>query len=219
MALILSAPVRAAWLAGNTSGSPLVVGGQQVTSQTRARIPIPALLSIVFTFSLITFMTQFGHPYVYILARNGYDDTKQALGVTAIMLQSALLMGFVLMMLRRWRLPFGALTFMLGLNAALMNVIEDRYWVIGVGLAAGLLSDILLVFLRPAPARMWALRLCALAIPALLYLIYFLTLMRIDRIVWTVHLWTGTVVMAGLVGLGMSLLICRNDDGARVELG
>ncbi len=219
MALILSAPARAAWLATDAGRSQSAASAGQGTSQISARIPIPALISVVFTLSLVTFMTQFGHPYVYILARTGYDDTRQALGVSAIMLQSALLIGFVLMMLRRWRLPFGSLTFMIGLNAALMNVIEDRYWVIGVGLAAGLLSDILLALLRPSPARLWALRLYALAIPALLYLIYFLTLIRIDRVVWSIHLWMGTVVMAGLVGLGMSLLICRNADGvARVEL-
>jgi hypothetical protein len=198
MALILSAPARAAWLRAE----------QQ---EQRTPIGVPALVALIFTHGLTSFMTQYGHPYVYLLARTGYRDTEQALGVLAMMLQAAVLVGFVLFALRRWAMPFGALTLWLAANAAFMSVIEDRYWLITVALGAGLLADVIFWLLKPSPQRMWALRLAAALLPMTLNLAYFLTLLQIDRIAWSIHLWAGTVVLVGFLGFGMSMLLCPRE--------
>lgn len=189
MALILSAPARAAW------------------SRTELRrIPGSALLALAFTLSLITFMTQFGHPYVYLLARTRSDDEGQAIGVLALMLYAGIVSGTLLLALRRWALPFGAATLLLTLNAALMSVLEDRFWVIGTGLTAGLAIDLLVLALRPGPGRTWAMRLIAMLAPMLVALSYFIGIMQSGRMAWSIHLWLGSVVMAGIVGLGISLI-------------
>jgi Tol biopolymer transport system component len=51
---------------------------------------------------------------------------SQALGITSILLQVVLLMALVLLLLRRWALPFGSLTLIFTLNAALMSVLGDK---------------------------------------------------------------------------------------------
>jgi hypothetical protein len=189
MALILSAPARAAW-----------------ERRGERRIPVPALLSLAFTLSLITFMTQYGHPYVNLLARTRADDEGHAIGVLAFLLYAAVIAITLQLALRRWSLPLGAATLLLTLNAALMSVLEDRFWVIGAALAAGLAIDLLIWLLRPGPGRAWAVRLVAALAPAALALCYFIGIMQLGRMSWSIHLWLGTVLMAGVVGFGTSLL-------------
>jgi len=201
MGIIFSALVQAAWQRPETG-----------------RIPIPALLGLGYVLTTATFITEFAHPYVYILAREArYGDVGRALGVASIMLQSGLLIGTILIALRRWNLPFGTLTFLFAFNAALMTVFEDHYWVILVAALAGIVADILVLLLRPTPNRPWALRLFAFAVPALLYLVYFLGVMRTGYNFWSIHLWFGSVVMAGIVGLLLSLLVCCDPQGRDIS--
>jgi hypothetical protein len=194
MGMLLSAPLRA-----NTA-------------------PLPALLSLAFTYSLATFLTQFGHPFVHLMARETrYGDAGDALGVSGIVIQSALLVGALLLWLRaRPPLP-GGFTLLLTLNAALMSVLEDRYWAIPVALVAGAAADLLAAALRPAPDRPRAMRIFACAVPAILYLCYFIGLTQATRIVWSIHLWAGSIVMAGFVGFLLSLLATPGLGGARSE--
>src|SRR5262249_26958983 len=51
----------------------------------------------------------------------------EPLGLASILLQAALLMGAVLLVVRRWLLPFGALTVLITVSSALMSVLQDRY--------------------------------------------------------------------------------------------
>ena len=51
----------------------------------------------------------------------------QAAGLAGILLAAALLMGVVLPLARRFSLPFGALTLIVGLNALMLSVLDDRY--------------------------------------------------------------------------------------------
>jgi hypothetical protein len=53
----------------------------------------------------------------------------------------------------------------------------------------------------------------AFAVPALLYLFYFLNLAIVEpwrfqsRITWSVHFWAGSIVLAGLVGFLLSYVM------------
>jgi hypothetical protein len=69
----------------------------------------------------------------------------------------------------------------------------------------------LLARLRPSPDRPRAFRVVAFAIPAAQYLLYFLAVMLWARVTWSVHLWTGTVVIAGGVGWLLSFLVLAPD--------
>jgi hypothetical protein len=116
-------------------------------------------------------------------------------------------MGFVLLTIKRWQLPFGALTLMLTLNAALMGVFNYQYRLAIAAFIAGLVMDLLRKFLRPSTEQQSALRLFAFLSPLVLFLAYFLELMVVFNFSWSIHFWLGTCVMAGLVGLMLSYLL------------
>jgi hypothetical protein len=110
------------------------------------------VLSLVWLLSTRTFWTMFAHPLSRpwaavgnrptalvwplvapcpsLLTQDGGVsslDVAQILGIDDVLLQTALLMGVVLLTVRRWgwRLPPGSLTLVFTLNASLMGVMRD----------------------------------------------------------------------------------------------
>jgi hypothetical protein len=131
----------------------------------------------------------------------------QPLGIASLLLQTALLMGLLLILVRRWRLPFGALTFIITMNAALLSLIADEYVFVAGAFAAGLVAELLLWLLRPslsAPVRWYSF---AFLVPFFLYGLYFLTVFRTRYVIWSPHLWLGLIVEAGIVGLLLGFLV------------
>ena len=198
MTLIVSGPFRAAWRRSDLG------------SMSAA---LPMVVSLTFTLSILTFFTQIVHPLVRPRAAGIAPRSDmiafflQALGVAGILLQTALLMGIVLLAVRRWTLPPGSLTLIFVLNAAAMSVIDDQYRLIVPAALAGVAGDTLRHWLQPSAARPWALRVFAFAVPLVFYLLYFLTLMRTTGIWWSEHLWSGSVVLAGIAGWLLSYLV------------
>jgi hypothetical protein len=199
MTLMVTGPLRAAWRRPETAPSLL-----------RA---VPMLLSLTFLLSVLTFFTQVSHPLVrprpagYGPGAEPLIFLTQALGVSGILLQTALLMGLVFLAMRRWTLPRGSLTLVFALNAAGMSVFNDQYRLIAPLAIAGVCADALLYSLRPSVARPWTLRVFGFAVPVLLYALYFATLILTTGIWWSVHLWTGSVVLAGIAGLLLSYVV------------
>jgi hypothetical protein len=74
------------------------------------------------------------------------------------------------------------------------------------GLFAGVVSDGLLAALRPSFDRPQALRLFAAAVPVVTYASYFGVLLATSGVWWTIHLWAGTLFLAGVVGYLMAVL-------------
>lgn len=171
---------------------------------------LPMLLSLTLGWSTLTFFTQFTHSFVRPLASGAAPEAwffPQALELAGILLQSAIMMGLVLLAVLRWRLPFGSLTVMLTVNATLMSLLETHFRFIAVGCFAGLAGDALLARLQPSTDRPPAFRLFAGALPAVYYALYFLELKLTTGVWWSIHLWTGAIVMAGLVGWLLSYLV------------
>jgi len=127
------------------------------------------------------------------------------LGVFSVLYRSAVLAGVVLLLVRRFELPRGALTLMIGLNGVLLLFMlapGDRAFV--MPLLAGVLADVLYALLRPSLARRLQLRIFAFGVPFVFWAIFFLERRARDGIWWPVHVWTGAVVMAGGIGLIVS---------------
>ena len=106
-----------------------------------------------------------------------------------------------------WRLPRGSLTLVFTLNAGLMGCMRDQPGLIPVALLAGLAADGLLRQLRPSVSRVRALRRFAAGVPLLWSSVYFLALHLLHGIWWSVHVWAGVIVLAGLVGWLVSYLV------------
>ncbi|TAK31321.1 MAG: hypothetical protein EPO21_17650 [Chloroflexota bacterium] len=201
-ALIVTGPLRAGRLR-------VAVGARQDWVEQ-----LPAVISLALLLSVLTFFTQYAHPWVNPLAASQYspsteDETfyRQALGVASILLQTGILMGLVLLALRRAVLPAGSLTLVFTINGLLLGLMRGQHQMIPVAIAAGLAADGLLLLLRPSIERSAQLRLFAFGVPLILYALYFLTLQLTGGIWWSVHMWTGAIVLAGITGWLASYLV------------
>jgi hypothetical protein len=209
--LYCTGPLRAAWLRGRA------VSGSAGTRPARPGwfTLFPAWLSLLCLLSVFTFFTQYAHLLgepEYLLGRQAGGFLVDVYGIFSVLTPAALLMGVALFSLRRWSLPPGFLAALFGLNSALMVWISygdtERHPVLlAAAVAGGLLADALLWALRPSAQRLFALRAWAFAVPCFFVLLYFVALMSIDRVAWTVHMWLGVTVLAGVVGLLLSFLV------------
>lgn len=71
----------------------------------------------------------------------------------------------------------------------------------------GVLADVLLFVSKPSTQRVGALRVFAFVTPFVTYLLYFLALNLAGGVVWRIHMWLGVAFLAGVVGLGLSVLL------------
>lgn len=191
--LIVSGPLRAAWRRPGRS------------------IGWPAIASATLTLTVLTFFGQFDHPFTSQWSALPHpalpSEPAEELGILGLILQAGLLMGVVLLLLRRFDLPTGSLTFLMTVNAAFVIMIKGADPVILIGVAGGVVADLLLVALRPSSMRLMQVRTFAFLVPTVLYAFYFAGLIRVDGVWWPVHLWAGAPVVAGLTGLLVSVLV------------
>ncbi len=202
--LIIGGPFRATWYRPEKKISLLAF--------------LPALLSLTFILSLLNFFTEFSHPFVLFWAAPSTQRIQTygvltintlgpAIGITGIELQAGIFMAVVLLMIRRWQLPFGALTIVFTCNTVFLAILNDHYTLLLAGALTGLFADLLQKLLRPSSLYQEGVRIFAFTVPFLWMVLYFLTLLFTDRIQWSVHLWMGSIVIAGFVGLLLSYAV------------
>ncbi len=175
---------------------------------------VPLVLSLTWMLSAGTFMTQIAHPVVYLWGGGSAPRVPvwlwQALGVVGMLWDTGLLLGFVLLTMRRWTVPPGALTLVVGLNAAAMGLLHrGDYPLLSVvaRTVAGLGADVVYAWQQPSVQRPRAWRLFAGIVPVLLTALHFGVLGLTVGVWWSVHLWAGTIVLTGLVGVLLSMLL------------
>lgn len=190
--LIVSGPFRAAWRRSDAKHATILAY-------------LPMLLSLAFTLSVLTFFTFPLHPFVdqWAAARNAPDASVQS-GYAAFLLQSGFLMGCLLVALRRWRLPFGSVAFVMTVNAAALSVISQSLRYVPAAFLAGLLADILIFTLKPSINRPLTYRIIAFVVPLVEYILYFVIMASSVGIAWSIPLWSGVIVLSGVVGLMVS---------------
>lgn len=223
--LIVSGPLRSAW--SRTGERPHSL-----------REFLPVLLSTGMVLSVITFMTQYVHPFgttwasaarrpevMFGAAATGGASTgirvmaylaffEQLATLAGIVVQTVVLIGIVLTLMRRWMLPFGSVTFILTLNAVLLTVMRDVFLdtgplpIIAVAAAGGLAADLLAARLKPFDGGPGGLRWFSALVPAILYTLYMLALVvAAGGLWWRVHLWMGAITLAGITGWLVSYLV------------
>jgi hypothetical protein len=75
------------------------------------------------------------------------EAQSQGFGLGSLLLQTLLTMAFLLLIVRRWRAPFGAMTFVLVFNALAMVIVSDQYFLLWGVLVVGIIADIALALL------------------------------------------------------------------------
>ena len=194
--LAVSGPLRAAWQ-------------RPVTQRQQTLFELlPALLSLAYVLALFTFFTQYANPIIHSQADKQTGSVE--LGLVSILLQTAVFMGVALFALRRWRLPLGTFSLLYLLNTTLAITQSTLSLILAVAvfsLFTGLLVDLLYQALKPTVERREALRLFAFLAPVVIQTIYFLALLASVGLAWSVHLWVGSIVLSGVVGLLLSFLL------------
>jgi len=201
LGLVVTGPWRAAW--------------SRPGKQPGWAVFMPALLSISALISTLTFFMMFSHPIFSTTGgRLHYEfgsDAGQMGAVLGLMIVGAILVGPLLLALRRWTLPVGSLTLIWGINLIAMTILGYHHdysrWMTIAMLLATVALDLLLWRLRPTLPATTLLRLFAFGGPVLLFSAYYLALLATEGTRWSVHLVTGSVALAGVVGWLLSYLV------------
>ena len=206
MLLILSSPLRAAWAADPLDAAP------------RYSRFLPTLASVTLSTVLVAFMWQFqsafldGDPFGPF-ARGYYELISP---VASVMATTLILLAPLVLMARRWVLPFGTATTLFAVPAVLVSAL-GQFWAPGLmaaGIVAGLLTDVLIRVLRVRPganARLWLLGLLA---PLVLWSLWFAAGAATLGGVWfSVEVWSGTILWAGLMGGLLAVLMSPPRPG------
>jgi hypothetical protein len=199
MTLIITGPIRAA--------------GHRLRRGEYPAAPLTVLLALAFFMLILAFMLQYAYFYVQYWAATGrttggiIGELQQVAGYTAILIDTVIIVGPMLLIMRRWRFPAGSFTLILVLNLFFMTVMKMDFLALPVALVAGIMTDGLYAALRPRPDRPGAWRGFAVGAAMLLPALFLAMLVWQRDVWWTVHVLFGLPVMAGLVGLMLSYLV------------
>jgi hypothetical protein len=208
--LIFTTPLRAAWSSNQPGPAPTM------------RAFLPVLFSLAWTTLLVQFLFLYvsafredaptlasGRPGAGLAAIPAYLELTRVRGLVSVQVTNLLLLGPLLLLVRRWRPPFGTATLLFGTVVTLVAVVDEfaRGEVVVVALAGGLAADCLIACSARWPDRTRAHRSIAIGTALVLWASYFLAVQLRWGIAWPAELWAGSVVFAALGALALSLLM------------
>ena len=200
--LMVTSPVRSAW------SSP------DVSARAPALALLPALWATALTTAVLLFFFQYLSAFVTRAPSTPAAQGPEGLlttivGVASVLVTNLIVVAPVLLLARRWRLPFGTVTLLATTGA--VGLTSLREFVLGAlipaMLAGGLAADLLLARLRPGPDRPGPFRAAGALVPVLLWGAWLAVYALAYGIAWPPELWAGVLGMASLSGLGLSILV------------
>ena len=207
------------------TGAGLMVAGPLRAAIARGELLAgpPALFSATLLLAVVSFFTQFDHPYVneWVNDLHGLPPSTagfigEELGALSLMMEAAVVTGVILLVLRQIRLPAGSITLMLTVTAVLLGTQLGHFQFVPVSFLAGICSDVLLLWARPRSDRLLQLRGVAAATGALLAAFYLIEVALFEKpTYWPVDVIYGSVLVSGLVGWLMSYLIFPSREVAK----
>ena len=181
------------------------LGRERPDEQLSFRAFLPALAALTLMMSFTSFMNM----YLWALFQDYRSTSRLGSDLAKILITNIILLAPVLLMVRRWRTPFGSVTFMYTLNTIMMASLlafRERDEIM-VALLAGLIADLLIRGLKPWNGQATSLRALAVLIPLAFWGVHFLQRQLSGGIAWPLEFTAGVTVMAALSGLGLSLLM------------
>lgn len=177
----------------------------------------PAVITMLGLASTFTFFTQYSNVFAhahYLMGSRPFAPNPWVWDTAMIsyfVYPAAILMFFILLGARLWRLPMGSMTLLMGGNAGLMFALTEAYnghpWgALIAALAGGIAADGLYAVLRPSAERAGALRVFGFAAPFVLFLLVVAAMLITDGMWWRIHMWLGAPFISGVIGLGMTYL-------------
>jgi hypothetical protein len=193
--LLTTGPLRAA-LATQPGGSP------------RFRRFLPVLVSTATATALAGFFLMYLSAFrgeaagaaVETWGRGGVPELHEVLGVAAVLITNALLVGAALVLARTWRTPAGSFTLVLTTVAVALSGLDgfERLPLVAAATLAGLAADV--------AVRLDRRRSVPVVVPAVLWPAWFAALALTGPMVWPANLWCGSVFLAVVTGVGLRFL-------------
>jgi hypothetical protein len=200
--LMVTSPVRSAW------------SSAQLPARAPATALLPALWATALTTAVVLFFFQYLSAFVTRAPSTPEVEGPDGLlttivGVASVLVTNLIVVAPVLLLARRWRLPFGTVALVAGAGA--VGLTSLREFALGAlvpaMVAGGLAADVLVARLRPGPDRPGAFRAVAVLVPLLLWGAWMATYAMAYGVAWPPELWAGVLGMACLGGLGLSVLV------------
>lgn len=209
------------------AGSVLIVSGPLRASASRGELMAgpPAVISAALLLASVTFFTQFLHPYAdpyasvqlqpQVTSLDLFDYKEEILGALSLLIQTAVVTGVILWVLRQTRLPVGSVTFMLTLTGLLVALQKGHQSLVLVAIIAGVLGDVALVLARPRADRVMTMRLFAIAMGLLLSGVFLADIAHDPGTWWPPDMIYGSIFACGLLGGLVSYVIFPGTDATR----
>ena len=206
--LVLTSPVRAAWHTVDEAAPAL-------------RSLMPAILSMTLTAALVAFFFAYAwgafdtSPATVVPAAAldenaaGHLQAERAIafGILARLVSTVVLLGPLLYLARRWRLPAGVFTILFATVSLLVfPLTEAPVALLAAPLAAGAVADVVLSRFRVGAENVWALRGLAAGTAFVLWAVHFVVLAMVEGLGWLPELWGGAIAMSVLVAFGTAVL-------------
>ena len=203
--LLVTSGLRAAWAAPTPARVPTLTGFA------------PVLLSVTLATTMVASSLQYASPLVawerpqqwQVAPGSPFFEVLQVYDLLSVLVTNLILIAPVLLILKRWQPPLGAVTILFGSVGLLLSAMTE-FELAGLVAAAvwgGAAGDLLIHLLKPAPERRWAYRMVGALTPVCYWSVHFLVLWLGYGIAWAPGLWMGAVAWAGLSGLLLSALM------------
>ena len=134
-------------------------------------------------------------------ARASQSDYALALSLSAMLLQAIVVVGSLLMLVRRWRMPFGAMTLTLALFSCALATQNDDYFAIPAAIVAGLLADMFIASRGDGARRAPGLYVLGFGVPFVLTAGYVVAVAIARGLGWPPNIAIGSPFIAGIAGL------------------
>ncbi|GAB3402223.1 hypothetical protein [Flindersiella endophytica] len=218
MLVIVTTPLRSAWNAPDlcTSG---------VTTAPSFRRMLPALLGIAFAQTLVSLFLSYGSAlewgprgivWAFSLVEGGPGDAEGGAGTLAasLVITTLLLFTPLLLLARRWRMPFGTATVIFSvaiLMAGAQTAFENLPTLLGI-VAAGLVIDAMALWLRPTANRRYAYWAYAGLGSLATWALYIGIASAVAGSLPAVpELWTGAPIVSALLTLVLAVVLLPNS--------
>lgn len=168
---------------------------------------LPALTSIGLTFTVFAFFLMYAWSFRQSLWMAREEDAISR-AVVDFLLTTMLLVTPLMFVLRKWKLPFGTVTYFFVFESIFLAVLDGfaHYGSIVILLISGVIGDMLFRAIKERDVADWSYKAVFFVIPVLIWGMYFANQKLNHNLDWSPELWGGTIFLCALCSLGLSIL-------------
>ncbi len=212
MLMLAFGPIRAAWAADEPVANRWT-GLRTMWPQIIAAGCIAAVLNVFLTYASPYEQPIFTTEVPLLFQR--FSQFLQISSTMAVYAHTLAFFGVMLLLARRWPLPFGSFTLALAVPAVSMYIYFDWEYRRSItalllgAVACDLLNGLLAATVGSASRTFARIRFRGFAFlgPILFWSVYLLVTKEGRPITWSAEQWTGTIVWSGILGVGLSVLL------------